>query len=61
MAAKKKSTIKIKPSKVGSFTAAAKKGESTQQHASRVLADKNASPAMKKKAQFAKNAAKWSH
>lgn len=55
-----KSGIHIKKSKVGTFTAAAKKGESTQQHASRVLAKgSGASPAMKKKANFARNAAKW--
>lgn len=58
MAAKK--PIKIAPSKKGTFTAAAKKsGMSVQQKASSVLADKNASPAMKKKANFARNAAKW--
>lgn len=52
-------SINIKPSKRGTFTKAAKKGESTQKHASRVLSDPNASPAMKKKANFARNAAKW--
>jgi hypothetical protein len=51
--------IDIKPSKRGTFTKAAKPGESTQKHASRVLNDPNASPAMRKKANFAKNAAKW--
>ena len=52
--------IKIKPSKKGTFTAAAKKsGMTVQQKASAVLADKTASPAMKKKANFAKNAAGW--
>ena len=57
-----KKAIKIKPSKVGTFTAAAKPGESTQEHASRVLAaGSKASPAMKKKANFARNAAKWNH
>ena len=61
MAAKGKSKIRIAPSKVGTFTAAAKPGESTQAHASRVLNDPNASPAMRKKAQFAKNAARWHH
>ena len=56
------SKIKIKKSKVGTFTAAAKKGESTQAHANRVLAKgSGASPAMRKKAQFARNASKWSH
>jgi hypothetical protein len=57
----KKSKIKIAPSKVGSFTAAAKPGESTQEHASRVLNSPTASPAMKKKANFARNAARWKH
>ena len=57
----KKSGIYIKPSRRGSFTAAAKSGESTQAHASRVLNDPNASGAMKKKANFARNAAKWKH
>lgn len=56
-----KSKIKIAPSKVGTFTAAAKPGESTQAHASRVLNDPNASGAMKKKANFARNAARWKH
>jgi hypothetical protein len=57
----KKNPIHIDPSEKGTFTAAARPGESTQEHASRVLAPgSNASPAMKKKAQFAKNAAKWS-
>ncbi len=51
--------INIKPSKRGTFTKAAKKGESTQKHASRVLNDPHASAAMKKKANFARNAAKW--
>lgn len=51
--------IHIDPKKRGTFTAAAKPGESTQQHASRVLNDPNASPAMRKKANFARNAAKW--
>ena len=55
-----KAPIKIKASTKGSFTAAAKKsGMSVQAKAKAVLADKNASPAMKKKANFARNAAKW--
>ena len=58
--ASKKAPIKIKASTKGSFTAAAKKsGMSVQAKARSVLADKNASPAMKKKANFAKNAAGW--
>lgn len=53
--------IHIKDSTKGSFTAAAKPGESTQAHAKRVLSNPNASPAMRKKANFARNAAKWNH
>jgi hypothetical protein len=58
-----KSGIHIKPSKKGTFTAAAKKhGKSVQGFASQVLANKeNYSPAMVKKANFARNAAKWKH
>ena len=53
--------IHIKPSKGGTFTAAAKKhGKSVQSFASQVLANKeDYSPAMVKKANFARNAAKW--
>ena len=53
--------IHIKPSKRGTFTAAAKKhGKSVQPFASQVLANKeDYSPAMVKKANFARNAAKW--
>lgn len=58
--AKKKSKIYIKKSKRGSFKKAAKKsGQSVQQKARSVLSDPKASPAMKKKANFARNAAKW--
>lgn len=55
--------IYIKPSKRGTFTAAAKKhGMSVQAFASKVLANKgNYSSAMVKKANFAKNASKWHH
>lgn len=55
--------IHIKPSKRGTFTAAASKhGKSVQAFASQVLANKgNYSPAMVKKANFARNAAKWKH
>lgn len=55
--------IHIKPSKRGTFTAAAKKhGKGVQAFASQVLANKsNYSPAMVKKANFAKNASKWHH
>lgn len=55
--------IHIKPSKRGTFTAAAKKhGKSVQGFASQVLANKeDYSPAMVKKANFARNASKWKH
>ena len=57
-----KNKIHIKESKRGTFTAAAKKaGMSVQAYAKKVLADKNASPAMKKKANFARNAKKFKH
>ena len=53
--------IHIKPSKRGTFTAAATKhGMGVQEFASRVLENKeDYSPAMVKKANFARNAAKW--
>lgn len=56
-------SIHIKPSKRGTFTAAAKKrGKSVQEFASQVLANKeNYTPAMVKKANFARNASKWKH
>lgn len=56
-------SIHIKPSKKGTFTAAAKRhGKSVQEFASQVLANKdNYSSAMVKKANFAKNAAGWKH
>ncbi len=55
--------IYIKPSKRGTFTAAAKKhGMSVQAFASKVLANKsNYSSAMVKKANFARNASRWHH
>lgn len=55
--------INIKPSKRGTFTAAATKhGKSVQEFASQVLANpENYSSAMVKKANFAKNAAGWHH
>lgn len=56
----KKSKIKINPKNKGKFTASAKKaGKSVQAHASAVLNDPNASPTQKKRANFARNAAKW--
>jgi len=53
--------IHIAPSKRGTFTAeATKHGKSVQAFASQVLANKdNYSPAMVKKANFARNASKW--
>lgn len=54
-------SIHIKDSKKGSFTAAAKKhGKGVQEFAKQVLSNKdNYSTAMIKKANFARNAAKW--
>lgn len=54
-------SIHIKPSKRGTFTAAATKhGKSVQAFASQVLANPdNYSEVMRKKAQFAKNASHW--
>ena len=56
-------SINIKPSKRGTFTAeATKRGKSVQAFASQVLANKeNYTPAMVKKANFARNASKWKH
>lgn len=56
-----KSGIHIDPAKRGSFTRSAKPGEGTQAHASRVLNSPTASPEQKRKANFARNAAKWNH
>lgn len=57
------SSIHIDPSKKGTFTAAASRhGMGVQEFASRVLAHKeNYSPAMVKKANFARNASKFHH
>jgi len=59
----KKGGIHIKKSKRGTFKAAAKKaGMGVQEYANKVLKKgSKASPAMKKKAVFARNAAKWNH
>ncbi len=56
-----KSSIHIKPENKGKFTEKANKaGESVQEFASQVLKPgSEASPATKKQANFAKNAAKW--
>lgn len=57
-----KSSIHIDPSKKGTFKAAATKaGKSVQEEASAVLNNPDASPAMKKKANFARNATKFNH
>lgn len=55
--------IYIKPSKRGTFTAAAKKhGMGVQEFASKVLRNKeDYSPSLVKKANFARNASKWNH
>lgn len=56
-------SIYIDPSKRGTFTAAASKhGMGVQEFVSRVLRNKeDYSPAMVKKANFARNASKWNH
>lgn len=56
-------SIHIAPSKRGTFTAAATKhGMGVQEFVSRVLRNKDSySPAMVKKANFARNASKWNH
>ena len=58
---KKNGGIHIAPSKRGTFTAAATKhGMGVQEFASKVLRNKDSySPAMVKKANFARNASKW--
>jgi hypothetical protein len=57
---KPKKKIKIKPENKGKFTASAKKaGKSVQAHAQAVLNDPDATPTQKKRANFARNAAKW--
>lgn len=57
---KKGSKIHIKKANRGKFTASAKRaGQSVQEHARSVLADPNATPLQKRRANFAQNAAKW--
>lgn len=52
--------IHIKKKNRGKFTQAANKaGQSVQEHAASVLRDPNATPLQKKRANFARNAAKW--
>lgn len=56
------SKIHIKKKNRGKFTAAAKRaGMGVQEYASKVLRDPNASPQLKKRANFARNAKKWNH
>lgn len=55
-----KSGIHIKKENRGKFTASAKHaGMGVQEYARHVLSDSNASPTQKKRANFARNAAKW--
>ena len=59
---KKGGGIHIKKKNRGKFTKSAKAaGESVQEHAAKVLSDPNATPLQKKRANFARNAAKWKH
>ena len=59
---KKGGRIHIKEKNRGKFTKSAKAaGESVQEHAAKVLSDPNATPLQKKRANFARNAAKWKH
>ncbi len=58
---KAKSKIKINPKNKGKFTASAKKaGKSVQEHARSVMANPNATPLQRKRANFAIQASKWS-
>lgn len=53
--------IHIKAKNEGKFTASAKAaGEGVQEHAHSVMANQNASPLQRKRANFAIQAAKWS-
>lgn len=59
---KKGAKIHIKKENRGKFTKSAKAaGQSVQEHATSVLNDPNATPLQKKRANFARNAAKWHH
>lgn len=54
--------IHIKEENRGKFTASAKRaGEGVQEHAHKVVNNPNASETQRKRAQFAINAARWSH
>lgn len=57
-----KGGIHINPKNKGKFTASAKAaGHTVQEHARAVLNNPNATPLQKKRANFARNAAKWKH
>lgn len=57
---KRGSGIHIKKKNRGKFTASAKRaGKTVQQHARDILADPSATPLQKKRANFARNSAKW--
>lgn len=59
---KKGNKIHIKKENKGKFTASAKKaGMSVQEYARKVLNDPNATALQKKRANFARNSAKWNH
>ena len=57
----KKGGIHIKKKNRGKFTASAKRaGKTVQQYAIDVLANPNATPLQKKRANFARNSKRWS-
>lgn len=59
---KKGGRIHIKKKNRGKFTKSAKAArESVQEHAAKVLSDPNATPLQRKRANFARNAAKWKY
>jgi hypothetical protein len=59
---KKGGKIYIKKKNRGKFTESAKRaGQSVQEHARSVLNDPNATPLQRKRANFARNVAKWKH
>lgn len=58
----KKNKIHIKKSNEGKFTASAERaGMGVQEYARKVMSDPNASPKLKKRANFAIQASKWKH
>lgn len=59
---KKGGRIHIKKKNRGKFTKSAKAArESVQEHAAKILSDPNATPLQRKRANFARNSAKWKH